>query len=43
MCDVLILGYGDGRVETRDINAGTVEQDRLDVMETDNLFTDLSD
>jgi len=43
MCDVLILGYGDGRVETRDINAGTVEQDRLDIMETDNLFTDLSD
>jgi ribose 5-phosphate isomerase A len=42
MCDVLILGHGDGRVETRDINAGTVEQDRLDVMETDNLFTDLS-
>jgi len=42
MCDVLILGHGDGGVETRDINAGTVEQDRLDVMETDNLFTDLS-
>ena len=42
-CDVVVLGHGDGRVETRDINAGTVEQDRLDVLETDNLFTDLSD
>jgi ribose 5-phosphate isomerase A len=43
MCDVVVLGHGDGRVETRDINAGTVEEDRLDVMESDNLFTDLSD
>ncbi|MFN3207629.1 MAG: ribose-5-phosphate isomerase RpiA [Roseovarius sp.] len=43
ICDVVILGYGDGRVETRDINEGTVEEDRLDFVETDNLFTDLQD
>src|SRR6056297_2225141 len=43
ICDVVILGYGDGRVETRDINEGTVEEDRLDFVENDNLFTDLSD
>ncbi|GGO60902.1 ribose-5-phosphate isomerase [Roseovarius pacificus] len=43
ICDVVILGYGDGRVETRDINEGTVEEDRLDFLESDNLFTDLQD
>ncbi|MEO1706088.1 MAG: ribose 5-phosphate isomerase A, partial [Pseudomonadota bacterium] len=37
------IGYGDGRVELRDINEGTVEQDRLDFLETDNLFTDLAE
>jgi ribose 5-phosphate isomerase A len=43
ICDIVIVGYGDGRVETRDINEGTIEQDRLDFVETDNLFTDLAD
>ena len=43
ICDTVIIGYGDGRVETRDINQGTVEHDRLDFVETDNLFTDLAD
>jgi len=43
ICDVVILGHGDGRVETRDINEGTVEEDRLDFVESDNLFTDLQD
>jgi len=43
ICDVVILGYGDGRGETRDINEGTVEEDRLDFVETDNLFTDLNE
>lgn len=43
ICDVVILGYGDGRVETRDINEGTVEEDRLDFLESDNLFNDLQD
>jgi len=43
ICDTVIIGYGDGTVETRDINEGTVEQDKLDFVETDNLFTDLTD
>ena len=43
ICDVVVLGYGDGRVETRDINQGTVEEDRLDFLESDNLFTDMLD
>ncbi|SLN40200.1 Ribose-5-phosphate isomerase A [Roseovarius albus] len=43
ICDVVILGYGDGRVETRDINEGTIAQDRLEFEGSDNLFTDLQD
>lgn len=43
ICDVVVLGYGDGRVETRDINQGTVEEERLDFVESDNLFSDMPD
>ncbi len=43
ICDQVVIGHGDGRVEIRDINAGTVEVDRLDFVEDDNLFTDLMD
>ncbi|KPP85932.1 MAG: ribose 5-phosphate isomerase A [Rhodobacteraceae bacterium HLUCCO07] len=43
ICDVVVVGFGDGRVELRDINAGTIEEDRLDFVEDDNLFTDLMD
>jgi ribose 5-phosphate isomerase A len=43
ICDIVIVGYGDGRVETRDINQGTIEQDKLDFVENDNLFTDLTE
>lgn len=43
ICDVVVMGYGDGRVECRDINAGTVNEDRLDFVETENLFLDLED
>lgn len=43
VCDAVVIGYGDGRVEVRDINEGTVATDRLEFVETDNLFSDLSD
>ncbi|MEO0937265.1 MAG: ribose-5-phosphate isomerase RpiA [Pseudomonadota bacterium] len=43
ICDQVVIGYGDGRVEVRDINEGTVQTDRLDFVETDNLFRDLAD
>ncbi|WP_010138861.1 ribose-5-phosphate isomerase RpiA [Oceanicola sp. S124] len=43
ICDTLVIGHGSGRVETRDINDGTVEDMRLDFVEDDNLFRDLSD
>ncbi len=43
ICDVLVIGHGDGRVEMRDINTGTVQEDRLDFFESDNLFRDPGD
>ncbi|SEQ28147.1 ribose-5-phosphate isomerase RpiA [Thalassovita taeanensis] len=43
ICDTVIIGYGDGRVQVRDINDGTVENGRLDFAESDNLFTDLTE
>ncbi len=43
ICDTVVIGYGDGRVEVRDINEGTVSTERLDFVENDNLFSDLSD
>ncbi|WP_299790177.1 ribose-5-phosphate isomerase RpiA [uncultured Marivita sp.] len=41
LCDKVIIGYGDGRVETRDINEGTVSEDHINLVETDNLFSDI--
>ena len=43
ICDTVVIGYGDGKVEVRDINEGTIETDRIDFVETENLFADLSD
>ena len=41
ICDVVVVGYGDGRVETRDITQGTVETEKLDFVESENLFRDI--
>ena len=43
ICDTVVLGFGDGRVELRDINEGTIEHDRLDFVESENLFSDLTE
>lgn len=43
ICDRVVIGYGDGKVEVRDINAGTIEENMVDFVENDNLFTDLTD
>jgi len=43
ICDVVVVGHGDGLVEVRDINAGTVEQEKIEFVETDNLFSDVAD
>jgi ribose 5-phosphate isomerase A len=43
ICDVVVIGHGDGKVEVKDINAGTTEEGVIDFVETDNLFKDLAD
>ena len=43
ICDVVVIGNGDGSVEVRDINNGTVEHEQIDVVGTDNLFVDILD
>jgi ribose 5-phosphate isomerase A len=40
ICDVVIIGNSDGRIELRDINEGTVHEEQMDVDETDNIFSD---
>ncbi len=41
ICDVVIIGHGDGRVQVRDINEGTEEEEKIDLLEGDNIFADL--
>ncbi|MBO6866776.1 MAG: ribose-5-phosphate isomerase RpiA [Pseudomonadota bacterium] len=43
ICDRVVIGFADGKVETRDINAGTVTTDQMLFEESDNLFKDLGD
>jgi ribose 5-phosphate isomerase A len=43
ICDIVIIGHGDGRVIVRDINSGKVEEDRVEFVPSDNIFADLGD
>ncbi len=43
ICDVVVIGHGDGRVEVNDINSGTREEDRIEFVESENMFSDLSE
>lgn len=43
ICDKVVIGHGDGRVELRDINEGTLELGLLAESAGDNLFTDIAD
>ena len=43
ICDIVVIGHGDGRVEVKDINAGTTEQGVVDFVDTENLFSDLAE
>ena len=43
ICDIVVTGYGDGRIKIRDINEGTIEEDRIEFVEAENLFADLND
>lgn len=41
ICDIVVIGHGDGRVVVRDINAGTTEDDRVEFLPPENIFADL--
>lgn len=43
ICDAIVVGYGDGRVEVNDLNAGSIEETRFDFVEKDNIFADIAD
>lgn len=41
ICDKVVIGYGDGKVEVRDIHEGASSEEQIQFLETDNLFRDL--
>jgi ribose 5-phosphate isomerase A len=41
ICDVIVTGLGDGRVETRDINSGETDVTRYQADTVANVFSDL--
>jgi ribose 5-phosphate isomerase A len=43
ICDIVIIGQSDGRIEIRDINQGTVEHDRIEFVDSDNLFSEMEE
>ena len=43
ICDIVIIGHGDGRVTVRDINEGTERDDRILFAPDTNIFADLGD
>ncbi len=40
ICDIVIVGHGDGRVTVRDINAGSSADEQVEFQPTDNIFAD---
>lgn len=43
ICDVVIVGHGDGKVTVRDFTNDTSEVVRFDVRDDDNIFTSVAD
>ena len=43
ICDIVVIGSGDGRVTVRDINSGRIEDSQVDLAEGSNIFADLGD
>ena len=41
ICDIVVIGHGDGRVTVRDINEGTESDDFVNFAPTDNIFADM--
>lgn len=43
ICDMVVIGHADGRVEVRDVNAGSSVEERLVLAELDNIFADVGE
>ena len=43
ICDAVVIGHGDGTVEVRDFNAGSVSEGQIDILDSDNIFADGDD
>lgn len=43
ICDVVVVGHGDGRVMVRDVTSGTQEEETMEFVDSDNLFRDMGD
>ncbi len=43
ICDIVVIGHGDGRATVRDINTGKVEDASVDLGQSENIFADLGD
>ncbi|TYB80959.1 ribose-5-phosphate isomerase RpiA [Maritimibacter fusiformis] len=41
ICDKVVIGHQDGRVEVTDINEGSHHEGRIEFAETDNIFADI--
>ena len=41
ICDIVVIGHGDGRVTVRDINQGTEGEDFVEFVPSDNIFADM--
>jgi len=41
ICDAVVIGYPDGRVEMRDIGTGAIEHERIVFEDPDNIFSDV--
>lgn len=41
ICDVVVIGHGDGRVTVRDINAGSETDGFVEFKPSDNIFADM--
>ncbi len=41
ICDIVVIGHPDGRVVVKDINTGSVEDDRMEFAPSANIFADM--
>jgi ribose 5-phosphate isomerase A len=43
ICDIVVIGHGDGGVTVRDINANDDQEDRITLEPGDNIFADMKE